>query len=146
MNGFVAALALAGLVGAQEVPDRDLPVSVSRILAALQREGLRITIPDRKPDFHVTISDIRLTGFVGGTLNWDDEPHRAQPPWWFTQGLHGAPGGSPPLIGIDLMPISRAIGKAVGDARRGRTERQAQEEVRTSLIEFCAVNDCDTLR
>jgi hypothetical protein len=127
-----------------EPPQHELPVSVARIRAGLERtQVLRLTLTDRKPDFRV---DIRERRFEEDLLNRLDFRSGPVPPgglYAFEQRQRiGPPGIAQPLVMVDVLAIGQALHSAIANARRSSAERAAREEVQRALAEFCATHDC----
>lgn len=127
---MLVAGAVAAPLAQQPSPAR----AVERLRAALEQPPprLTLTVPDRLPDFTVHIQERHPLQEVFDT------------PAWAT----GPVGWQPPAIGFDLMSVVRYL----ANAKRGRDERLAREDVRRAIAGYCAaqpsfgagIEICDT--
>lgn len=89
---------------------------------------LRVTLPEPEPTFRVHIQEHPY--FTEQPTTWDfgggGVPFTAP----------GAGAGSQPLASVDLLAVGRGIKKAIA-------KREAAEEVRRAMEEFCATHRCD---
>jgi len=95
----------------------------------------KLTLQDRKPDFSIDIRE-------------RDRLEHLLPPWWFEEGgdtswlpkYSPRPElfGSQPMVTVDLLAIAGGIAHEISQARRARSQRQAVDEVRQAIIEYCA--------
>jgi hypothetical protein len=119
----------------------ELPVSLSRIRAALERPTTLRIEPETKADFKVDVNEVQRFRDLLDLLDFGNGP--AVP-----GGLYGYEQRrmlgqqSQPLFNIDVSGIGQSIGTAVAKARRARAERLAREEVRRALNDFCATREC----
>jgi hypothetical protein len=110
-------------------------VSIDRVRDALEKPPSRLTLQDRKPDFSIDIHE-------------RERLEHLLPPWWFEEGgdtswlpkYSARPElfGSQPMITVDLLAIAGGIAREINQARRARAQRQAVDEVRQAIIEYCA--------
>jgi hypothetical protein len=147
--GLALALGMQPLADPYSAADRarELPVSVSRIRAALDRPApLRLTVPAPKPTYRVEIREHLLysPNLLGPVEQlWSTTTGPAP-----SGGLHGYDQGqrlgqfSQPLFSVDLLSIGGAIRNAIASARRSSAEKAAREEVQRALAEFCATHGC----
>ncbi len=112
----------------------DLPVSIERIRAALERPDL-LTLPQITPDFVVSVQE-------------RERFDKLVPPWDFRSGPV-PPGGLyayeqlqrsglstvQPLILVDLIAIARGIARA----HSAQAAAAAREDVRQVIADYCAV-------
>jgi hypothetical protein len=135
----IAMLLVAGAVMlAQQAPPAsdappELPVSVDRIRAALERPDL-LTLPHITPDFVVEVHD-------------RERFDKLVPPWDFRSGPV-PPGGlyayeqlqrsglstTQPLVVVDLLAIAREMSRAYA----AHSAAAAREDVRRTIAEYCA--------
>jgi hypothetical protein len=133
--GVAAALGVLGLIAGQESPnpppaagpERDLPVSLTRIREALQRPANPLTLPAPKADFHVDVrgQHADLLGPIDFTSGTEISPIPGQR----TPGSFGG--------GVSVDPVAGARG-----IRHYFAEKAAREEVARALREFCATHPC----
>jgi len=110
--------------GSQRVEGFD---SVDRVRAALAKPASRLTLVDRKPDFTVHIEKKRPMQDIFEIPPWQLPPLGWQPPAWGT--------------GINLLSVVSYVAKNIADAKRGRDERKAREEVQQSIADWCAAQE-----
>jgi hypothetical protein len=133
--GLVAVAAPAG--AQQGAPP---PVSLDRIRAGLARSP---AIDLSTIDPSVVAPEPRFRVEIQGRRYYRDVP----PTWDIAPGSGPvlAPStsrGTPSLLQVDLLGLSRQIGSAIGKVRRARAGRAAHEEVEEELRQFCAARDC----
>jgi len=147
--GLALALAVQAPVepGPVTASARELPVSVSRVRAALDRPApLRLTVPEPKPTYRVQIREHLL--YSPNLLGPVEQ-------LWSTTTGPPPPGGlyayeqrqrlgqfSQPLYLMDLLSVGGAIRNAIANARRSGAEKAAREDVQRALAEFCATHEC----
>jgi hypothetical protein len=147
--GLALAMGLQPPAEQRSVPEtRELPVSVSRIRAALDRPApLRLTVPAPRPTFRVEIRERLLysPNLLGPVEQLWSTTAGPVPPG----GLHGfeqrqqlGQPWSQPLFSVDLLSIGGAIRNAFANARRASAEKAARDEVQRALAEFCATHEC----
>ena len=69
-----------------------------------------------------------------------DKPVWQLPPiGWQPPAVGYTAFGGIPMVNIDLMAVGGAITRAVNDARHAHEARNASEEVRQAIAEYCAV-------
>lgn len=140
---LLIAILTGAPVAAQDAtpaPGANLPVSLDRIRAALERsprEPLKTQLP--KPTFRVEIRERQRFEALLATLDFRSGP---VPPG----GLYGfeqqarllGPWASQPIVGVDLLAVGHFIANGISNAKRSRAEAAAREEVRRALEEFWA--------
>jgi hypothetical protein len=142
MAALLTAAPAAAQVDRQPLDSRplNLPVSLERI-----REGLlsnrpsildaldiqatfRVEVEEKRPNFVEMFSP---ESFNGGPV----------PPgglYAYEQQRRLFPNSTPALFTFDTLSVARAIGTAIGDWRRARSETAARAEVERAMAEFCA--------
>ncbi len=115
---FVAAAPLA----AQAPSDN---ASIARVRAGIDKPASKLTLHDRVPDFSVHIEERRPMQDI-----FDIPPWQLPPIGW-----------QPPAIGFNLLSVASWVAQGVKDAKRGRDERLAREEVQRALDEYCAAQE-----
>jgi hypothetical protein len=100
----------------------DSTAEIGRVRAALAKPPSKLTLQEVVPDFSVHIEKRRPMQDIFDIPPWQLPPH----------------GWQPPAIGFDLMSLVRYVSKGVSDAKRGRDERLASEEVERALADYCA--------
>ena len=115
----LACLLVAGGIAA---PSAQQPTSVERVRAALEKPPSRLALANRKPDFAVHIEERHLLQEIFDTPPWATDPV----------------GWQPPGLGFDFLSLFRYVAKEAADAKRGRDERLAREEVQQSIADYCA--------
>ena len=98
------------------------PAEVDHLRTALAKPPSKLTLQQVVPDFSVQIEKRRPMQDIFDIPPWQLPPH----------------GWQPPAIGFDLMSLVRYVSKGVSDAKRGRDERLAREEVERALADYCA--------
>jgi hypothetical protein len=127
--------------GATATAPGDLPVSLSRIRAGLERPSTLRIIPDTRADFKVEVNEVQRFQDLLDLLDFGSGP--AVPGGLYGYEQQRVIGQqSQPLFNIGLSGLGHSIGTAVGKARRERAERLAREEVRHALDDFCATHEC----
>ena len=105
---------------------------VERVRAALEKPPSKL-VPEKKADFSVHIEVRRPLQEIFDTPPWQLPPIRFKvPPMAYTAF------GTIPIVSVDLLAIGGAMARGVSDARHARAARHASEEVRQSIIEYCA--------
>jgi hypothetical protein len=118
-------LGAAGLTQAQE-PDAD---SLERIREALQRPaGLSLALP--RPDFSVYIEQRRPLQDIFDRPPWVSPPPEFPPPPGSGRDGHD---GTVAGVSFDWLAASRAVSRAI-------RARQAGEEVRRAIADYCSVH------
>src|SRR5262249_11852608 len=108
-------------------------VHLARVRAALARPPSRLTVPEVQADFKVHIEVRRPLQDIFDKPVWQLPPIGWSPP-----AVGYTAFGSIPMVNLDLMAIGGAVARSVGDARRARAARNASDEVRQALVEYCA--------
>jgi hypothetical protein len=120
-------------------PPLNLPVSLDRIKIALQRpSGRLLRTLDQKPMFRVEILERQRFDALLASPYFKPGPVPPGGLYVFEQMQRLAPGWTPPMGGVDLLAIGRAIGSGISSARRSHAEEAAREEVRKALEDFWA--------
>ncbi len=120
-------LALQSPIQAQDAASQ-LPVSMERIRAGLERPPSRLQVPQPSVDVPTFRIEVRERPFVLKPI--DEKPFDP------TYGL--------PSVGELLMNGIENIRSAAVDYKRRRVERRARKEVDGALAAFCAVGECAT--
>jgi hypothetical protein len=134
------ALAAGQSAGAPPAPNSqagDLPVSLNRIREELKKpDHPRLTAPSsRKADFKVEVNEKQHFQDLLDLLDFGNGSGPTLPSVWFGST-------TPPLVSFNATGMGVSISKAIANARRGRAERLAREEVRRALDEFCQTHEC----
>jgi hypothetical protein len=124
---FGTVLALQSPTQAQAA-DSQLPVSMERIRAGLNRPPPVLQVPPPSGDMPTFRIEVRERLFVLQPI--DEEPFDP------TFGL--------PSVGELLMNGIEHIRSAAVNHKRRRAERRARKEVDGALAAFCAVRECST--
>jgi hypothetical protein len=109
--------------------------SIARVRAALEKptQALTLTLPERKADFSVTITEReRFDKLVPPILDFKVGPGFPQ------QELVTSPWGSQPLVSVDLMSLAMAAAVGINTLRKARAQRAALEEVQQAIADYCA--------
>jgi hypothetical protein len=92
-----------------------------------------LTLPERKADFSVTITEReRFDELVPPILDFKVGPGLPQ------QELFTSPWGSQPLVSVDLMSLVMAAAVGINELRKAHARRAALEEVRQAISDYCA--------
>lgn len=134
MHVALLLLALAAVDQATTTTPNPPDHQVERVRAALEKPPSKLTVPEVRADFSVHIEVRRPLQEIFDKPVWQLPPHGWQPP----AVAYTAFGGMP-MFNLDLMAIGGAIARAVNDARRAHEARNASEEVRQAIAEYCAV-------
>lgn len=122
MTTQVPRLVCLLVAGGIAAPSAQQPTSVERVRAALEKPPSRLALANRRPDFTVLIEERHPLQEIFDTPPWATDPV----------------GWQPPAIGFDLLSLFRFVAKEAADAKRGRDERLAREEVQQSIADYCA--------
>jgi hypothetical protein len=109
--------------------------SVARVRVALEQAPgtLILALPERKPDFAVTITEReRFEKLLPPILDFRLGPGLPQ------QELFTSPWGSQPIVSVDLMSLAVAAVVGVNQLRKAHVRRAALEEVRQTIADYCA--------
>ena len=152
-----AAILAASAAEAQNTPVRfDLPVSIERIRAGLERPTLlKLEILDERPTFRIQILERQRIDELLATL--DFKTTRASPGgiYWDEMQRVTWPASDNPLLQpyapfsggqIITLAIEDAIGKlgakkvmnAISNASKNRAQAAAREEVLQAIQDYCA--------
>lgn len=129
---LLVAVAMAGPPDHQagEVTDQpDDASSLMRVANALANSPSRLVLEEHQADFTIDIRERERF------------EHLTPPQWEFKKepvSRVAAPGWSPPLLTVPLLPIAGAIAKSVSAARRAHAEGAARGEVRREIANYCA--------
>jgi hypothetical protein len=135
MHVALLVLALAAVDQAPPSPSPDpADQQVERVRAALERPPSRLTVPEVHADFRVHIEVRRPLQDI-----FDKPPWQLPPIGWRPPAVAYTAFGGIPMLNLDLMAVGGAIARGVSDARHARALRDASEEVRRSIAEYCAV-------
>ena len=107
---------------------------VERVRAALEKPPSKLTVPEVRADFSVHIEVRRPLQDIFDKPVWQLPPIGWQPP-----AVGYTAFGGMPMVNVDLMAVGGAIARAVNDARRAHEARNASEEVRQAIAEYCAL-------
>jgi hypothetical protein len=130
----VALLVLALAAVDQAPSPNPADPQVERVRVALERPPSKLTVPEVHADFRVHIEVRRPLQDIFDKPSWQLPPIGWRPP----AVAYTAFGGIP-MLNLDLMAIGGAIVHSVKDARHTRALREASEEVRQSIAEYCAI-------
>ena len=129
----VAALLLTCALGASaaQQPETSDP-SLDRIHEALAKPPSTLTVPERVPDFSLTIRErSHEKELLPPILDFKVGPGVPQ------ESLFTSPVGSQPLFQVDLIPAGLAVGDAIKQLRKAYMRRAALEEVRRTIADYC---------
>jgi len=107
---------------------------VERVRAALERPQSKLTLPEIHADFKVHIEVRRPLQDI-----FDKPPWQLPPIGWRPPAVGYTAFGGIPMVNLDLMAIGGAIARSVNDARHAHAARNASDEVREAIAEYCAV-------
>jgi hypothetical protein len=114
------------------------PVSLSRIRRALETQSDLLKLDGTqatRPTFRTEIRGRRLETVLDG-LDFRAGPVPLEGVYAFEQAqVLGNPWAGR-VVAVNILPLVQAAHRAIRNARRGRAERAAQEEVQRALIEF----------
>jgi hypothetical protein len=135
MHAVFLVLALAAAADQTTSPRADdlADPHVERVRAALDKPPPKLTLTEVKPDFKVHIEVRRPLQEIFDTPPWQLPPIGWRPP----AVAHTAFGGIP-ILNVDLLALGGAIARSVNDARRAHDARDASEDVRRAIAEYCA--------
>ncbi len=140
-----ALIGLAALLSAQQPvgTGTGLPVSVDRIRAELARPNrLRLTSLRSAADFSIEIQERERFRALVERLDFGS-PSVPGGLYAFEQRRRlGQAWSSQPLVKVDVSPAGRSMMRAVSDWKRNRAEAAAHQDVKETLEQFCAVQDC----
>lgn len=129
MLTLLLTLALAAQATDEPGPAADLPISLDRIRQGLQRTpALRMDAPIPEPTFRVEIVQHPYFLEVPFVWKWVEGGRLAAAP-------AAVPGGTPPLLQIDVLPWIRSAAHAY-------QQHAATVEVQRAIAEFCATHAC----
>jgi hypothetical protein len=134
MHLALLVLALAAVDQATTPTPNPPDQQVERVRAALEKPPSRLTVPEVHADFSVHIEVRRPLQDIFDKPVWQLPPIGWQPP-----AVGYTAFGGIPMVNIDLMAVGGAIARAVNDARHAHEARNASEEVRQAIAEYCAV-------
>ena len=127
-------LALAAVDQATTPTPNPSDQQVERVRAALEKPPSKLTVSEVRADFSVHIEVRRPLQDIFDKPVWQLPPIGWQPP-----AVGYTAFGGIPMVNLDLMAIGGAVARAVNDARQARAARNASEEVRQAIAEYCAV-------
>jgi hypothetical protein len=130
----VAALLVACAFAASSPQQADTSdPSLDRVRAALAKPPSKLTVPERVPDFSLTIHErSREKELLPPILDFKVGPGVPQ------ETLFTSPVGSQPLFQVDLIPAGLAVADGIKHLRKAYMRRAALEEVRRAIAEYCA--------
>jgi hypothetical protein len=129
---LVLALAAAADQTTSPFPHQPADQQVERVRAALEKPPSKLTLPEVKPDFKVHIEERRPLQEI-----FDTPPWQLPSSGWSPPAVAYSAFGSP-MMSIDLGAVAGAIMRRVSEARRAHAVREASEEVRQAVAEYCA--------
>ena len=130
----VALLVLALAAVDQATPSTSpADQQVERVRAALERPPSKL-VPEKKADFSIHIEVRRPLQDIFDKPPWQLPPIRFRVP-----AMGYTAFGGIPIVNVDLLAIAGAIARGVNDARHARAAREASDEVRQAIAEYCAV-------
>jgi hypothetical protein len=134
MHAVFLVLALAAAAGQPASPKPQQPVDqqAERVRAALEKPPSKLTLPEVTADFKVHIEVRRPLQEIFDTPPWQLPSIGWRPP----AATYSAFGS--PMMSVDLGAIAGAIRRRVNDARRANAVREASEEVRQAIADYCA--------
>lgn len=127
LRGWPALMMVVFAASAAGAQDSASGESLDRVRAKLHKPESVLRLQPRTADFTVHIEKRRPMQDVFDVPAWATEPV----------------GWQPPGIGFDLLGVFRAAAKSVADAKRGRDERLAREEVQRAMGDFCAAQSSE---
>lgn len=105
-----------------------MPGSFERIRVALDKPVVVDFRSMRRADFRVEVREDRHDEILKA-LNWEHQED---------------PLAHVPLIQYSLGSLLGKAIQGINNSRRAHAQKDAEEEVRRAIAEFCAVNDCST--
>jgi hypothetical protein len=122
-SAFGLALAMIfGVAGASFAQDAAPDPTLPPPRAVLARKPLQLTPVEPEANFKIHIEAIHPMHDI-----FDKPPWQLDPVGW-----------QPPGIGFNLLTLVQRGITAASNAKRGRDERFAREEVRRAIAEYCA--------
>jgi hypothetical protein len=126
------------LQAAEPPPASSTPVSVERVRAGLERPAtLIVDLPAPAATFRVEITKHPYFTELP-PLDFGTGPRGPDLPDWIPHQPLPQVGSAPPVAGVDLLALARAVHRKWAAERRAGAERAAREEVQRALQEFCA--------
>jgi hypothetical protein len=119
---------------AAQAPDTS-DESVARVRTALEKPPptLTVTLPERKADFSVTITEReRFERLLPPILDFKLGPGLPQ------QEIFTSPWGSQPIVSVDLLSLAIAAAVGINELRKAHARRAALDEVRQAIADYCA--------
>jgi hypothetical protein len=129
MHVALLVLALAAVDQATAPSPNPADQQVERVRAALERPPSRLTVPEVHADFRVHIEVRRPLQDI-----FDKPPWQLPPIGWRPPAVAYTAFGGIPMLNLDLM----AIAHSMNDARHAHEARNASDEVRQAIAEYCA--------
>jgi hypothetical protein len=122
-SAFGLALAMIfGVAGASFAQDAAPDPTLDRMRAVLARKPLQLTPVEPEANFKIHIEAIHPMHDI-----FDKPPWQLDPVGW-----------QPPGVGFNLLTLVQRGITAASNAKRGRDQRFAREEVRRAIAEYCA--------
>jgi hypothetical protein len=123
----------------QSVPSTMSDESVAHVRAALEKppSSLTLTVPERKADFTVTITEReRFDRLLPPILDFKLGPGLSQ--YELFSSPYTSPWGSQPIVSVDLMSLAMAAAVGINELRKAHARRAALEEVQQAIADYCA--------
>jgi hypothetical protein len=111
----------------------DLPVSIARIRAALERPDV-LTLPRITPDFVVDVRERQRFDKLVPPMDFRSGPVPPGGLYAYEQLQRSGVSAAQPLLLIDLI----AIGHEISRAHAAHEAASAREEVRQAIADYCA--------
>jgi hypothetical protein len=120
---FALALAMIfGVAAASRAQDPAPDQALDRMRAVLARKPLQLTPVEPEANFKIHIEAIHPMHEIFDKPAWQLDPI----------------GWQPPGVGFNLLTLVQRGISAASNAKRGRDQRFAREEVRRAIAEYCA--------
>ena len=122
-----------GLCAAPQDAHTSVPVvSVEHVRAGLEKPASKLTRQERPPDFTINITEReRFERLVAPILDF-----KVGPP--IRPLFPTAPGSSAALFSVNLLSLAVAAAEGAVALRRAYVKREAREEVRRTILAYCA--------
>src|SRR5262245_12073223 len=136
---FATALAGAPQLSSPSAPSATSDESVAHVRAALEKPppALTLAMPERTPDFRVTISEReRFDKLLPPILDFKVGPGLSQQELFTSPYI--SPWGSQPLVSVDLLSLAMAAAVGINELRKAHVRRAALEEVQQAIADYCA--------
>ena len=130
MQVALLVLALAAVDQGPAPSPNPADQQVDRVRAALEKPPSKLSVPEVHADFRVHIEVRRPLQDI-----FDKPPWQLPPIGWRPPAVSYTAFGGIPIVNFDLMGIARSV----NDARHAHAARNASDEVRQAIAEYCAV-------